>query len=518
VRSIAVAVATLALVQAPHAAADTPPDVRRVSNVVTVQTSAAHNFQPGDTVTIAGVVNPPDPCGDPVAGTSFNGTVAVASAPSTTSFTYAQSGPDGIGQGGTATGPVITRSITTASRSSNAVTINTSSAHGFFPGQTVTIAGVSVSSFNGAFTISSTPTSTTLVYGQTGPSDSGTGGTATVQGFTKSIGSGDTTGPAAPGALSATSVDSTVGGIAYDSDGSFGVEWGASSDGGSGVGIYCAQRSTSASGPFELLAFVTHPATSVAQSGLAEGSYFYRVRTRDNVGNLSSFTGPFQVVVDFPGPQTVSASRTGDGSGTVTSSPAGIECGAACSAAFDYGTVVRLTATAAGGSSFTGWSGACTGTGTCEVTMTEARDVRAAFAVVPSGNPLTPDPPPGTTPLPDTVAPRVTLPRRRLRATRRGYIRLPIVCPSTEPEPCKGAVKLRHPRSAASAALTRTVARASFTISPGATRRVRMRLTRFARRAIARNGRIRVSAIVVVTDEAGNTRRIRVPLKILRAT
>jgi hypothetical protein len=506
VRSIAVLVATLALVEAPQAAADTPPDVQRVANVVTVQTSAAHNFQPGDTVTIAGVANPPDPCGNAVAGTSFNGTVTVASVPSTTSFTYTQSGPDEIGQGGTATGPVITKAITSAARSSNAVTISTNSAHGFSTGQTVTIAGVDVSSFNGTFTISSTPTSTSFTYAQTAAPDTGTGGTATVQGSTKSIGSGDTTGPADPGALSVTSADSTAGGIAYDSNGSFGIQWGASSDGASGVGIYCVERSASASGPFAFLAFVTHPASSVAQSGLSEGSYFYRVRARDNVGNLSSFTGPFQVVVDFPDPQTLSVSRTGDGSGTVTSSPAGIDCGAACSAAFGYGTVVTLTPTATSGSRFTGWSGACSGTGTCEVTMTQARDVSATFALVTSENPLTPIAPgPGITPVPDTVAPRVTLPLRRLRATRTGYIRLPIVCPKTEPKPCKGTVELR------------SVAKASFTISPGASKRVLMRLTPFARRAIARSGRIRVSAIVVVTDEARNTRRISVPLEIRRA-
>ena len=61
--------------------------------------------------------------------------------------------------------------------------------------------------------------------------------------------------------------------------------------------------------------------------------------------------------------------RAGNGTGTVTSSPAGINCGATCNASFLQGTVVTLTATPAAGSLFAGWSGACTGTGSCQFTM-----------------------------------------------------------------------------------------------------------------------------------------------------
>ena len=57
------------------------------------------------------------------------------------------------------------------------------------------------------------------------------------------------------------------------------------------------------------------------------------------------------------------------------SAPAGIICGATCSASYASGTAVTLTATPATGSTFAGWSGGgCTGTGTCTVTVTAADD------------------------------------------------------------------------------------------------------------------------------------------------
>jgi hypothetical protein len=71
--------------------------------------------------------------------------------------------------------------------------------------------------------------------------------------------------------------------------------------------------------------------------------------------------------------------RAGRGAGAVTSAPAGIACGAACSAAFDAGATVTLTAAPDADSVFGGWSGPCTGTGPCTVTMDAARSVTATF-------------------------------------------------------------------------------------------------------------------------------------------
>ena len=76
-------------------------------------------------------------------------------------------------------------------------------------------------------------------------------------------------------------------------------------------------------------------------------------------------------------PFVLSVAKAGDGTGVVTSTPAGISCGATCSASFDSGTSVSLSAAPDPGSVFSGWSGACSGTGACAVTS--AQSVTATF-------------------------------------------------------------------------------------------------------------------------------------------
>ena len=91
------------------------------------------------------------------------------------------------------------------------------------------------------------------------------------------------------------------------------------------------------------------------------------------------------VLVRAPGTHTLSVSKAGTGSGTVVSSPAGISCGSTCSAGFAEGTTVTLQAAPTAGSVFTGWSGACAGTGGCAVTMSADQSLTASFAA-PSGS------------------------------------------------------------------------------------------------------------------------------------
>ena len=69
------------------------------------------------------------------------------------------------------------------------------------------------------------------------------------------------------------------------------------------------------------------------------------------------------------------------GLGKVTSAPAGIDCSGACMNNFASGTTLTLTATPTSVSVFSGWGGACSGTGTCIVTMDSAKAVTASFAL-----------------------------------------------------------------------------------------------------------------------------------------
>ena len=69
--------------------------------------------------------------------------------------------------------------------------------------------------------------------------------------------------------------------------------------------------------------------------------------------------------------------------GTITSNPSGIDCGNTCSASFNSGTSVTLTATPNSGYTFSGWSGACTGAGSCVVTMNSNQSVGASFTPIP---------------------------------------------------------------------------------------------------------------------------------------
>jgi hypothetical protein len=76
----------------------------------------------------------------------------------------------------------------------------------------------------------------------------------------------------------------------------------------------------------------------------------------------------------------LTVNKSGSGSGTVTSSPTGINCGSTCSAAFDTNTTVTLSAVASSGSTFSGWSGGgCSGSGNCVVMVNAAISVTATF-------------------------------------------------------------------------------------------------------------------------------------------
>ena len=83
--------------------------------------------------------------------------------------------------------------------------------------------------------------------------------------------------------------------------------------------------------------------------------------------------------------QPLTVSIVGDGSGTISSNPIGISCSrGTCSDTFSQESSVTLTAAPSGGSTFSGWSGACSGIGACVVApSTSSTSVSATFASSP---------------------------------------------------------------------------------------------------------------------------------------
>ena len=115
------------------------------------------------------------------------------------------------------------------------------------------------------------------------------------------------------------------------------------------------------------------------------GSFAFNVAVADTA-NVSVNKAFVLNVVDpnNPNPQSyiLSVTKQGNGSGSVSGN--GIACGQACTVDLPVNTAVSLSAVADTGSVFAGWSGACSGTGACNVTMNSAKIVTASFAVAPS--------------------------------------------------------------------------------------------------------------------------------------
>lgn len=110
--------------------------------------------------------------------------------------------------------------------------------------------------------------------------------------------------------------------------------------------------------------------------GVSAGSYKVRVASSNT---QYAESGTFSITTTGTGPYTLTVTKEGTGSGTVTINPGGINCASAapCTATFVNGTVATLTATAASDSTFAGWSGDCSSTGT--VTMNSNKTCTATF-------------------------------------------------------------------------------------------------------------------------------------------
>ncbi len=109
----------------------------------------------------------------------------------------------------------------------------------------------------------------------------------------------------------------------------------------------------------------------------AGGDFPFTVAVVDSNGSYAS-QGYSLHVAGLPAPQVdLTVERQGSGSGTVSGN--GIACPGTCTAHIDAGTAISLSATPAAGSTFSGWSGPCSGTGTCDFALTSASTVVATF-------------------------------------------------------------------------------------------------------------------------------------------
>lgn len=124
--------------------------------------------------------------------------------------------------------------------------------------------------------------------------------------------------------------------------------------------------------------------SSAAASGMvaptATTTYTVAGINSGGAGNTASAT-----VTVTPASYLLTVARSGAGSGTISGNPSGIDCGATCSVSYSASSnaTVRLSASAAAGSVFAGWSGDCQGTSTCVVAMNATRNVTATFKLVP---------------------------------------------------------------------------------------------------------------------------------------
>jgi subtilisin family serine protease len=141
------------------------------------------------------------------------------------------------------------------------------------------------------------------------------------------------------------------------------------------------ERKTGA-GTFAQIATPAANVLASSDTGLSPSTtYVYRIRACNAVGcspysNEATATTPGVAVA-------LSVTVRGSAAGSVTSNPAGVSCGATCSASFTNGTVVTLTVTPGTRARFKGWSGACSGAATtCTVTMSDARSVTAILSMI----------------------------------------------------------------------------------------------------------------------------------------
>jgi hypothetical protein len=221
--------------------------------------------------------------------------------------------------------------------------------------------------------------------------------------------------------------------------------------------------------------------------------------TSPTAGNVYVGSGELDAVVYEFGPSPLfplSVTKAGTGSGTVTSSPAGINCASICNAKFEEGKVVSLSASPASGSAFGGWSGACTGTGACEVAMSEAKAVTATFNAQGNGDGGgTTSPPPASCATNTSLCPPSTATAASKAQVKAGKAVLLISCPG--PGACQGTLtltaKITTGKGKQKKTKAKTIGSASFSLKGGESTTVSLKLSGAAKSALARAGKLKAT-------------------------
>ncbi len=129
--------------------------------------------------------------------------------------------------------------------------------------------------------------------------------------------------------------------------------------------------------------------TEVSLTAVADNGYMFESWSGACVGNGScdvlmsasrTVTANFEEIVVI-NDYAVSVSVVG--SGSITSTPSGLNCDSNCEQVYTEGTQIELVATPDSGFVFDGWSGACSGTGNCSFTVTDTTSVTANFSEEP---------------------------------------------------------------------------------------------------------------------------------------
>jgi hypothetical protein len=159
----------------------------------------------------------------------------------------------------------------------------------------------------------------------------------------------------------------------------------------------------------------------------------------------------------------------GPGAGVVKSKGAGIECTASCSLSIAAGTKITLGVESRPGSAFSGWSGACTGTGSCKVLLSEAQGVTATFAKAP------------------TPTPGVAIVSGKAKV-KGGKAFVGVRC--NGPSSCRGSLKLlaklKGKKSVA-------IGSATFSLAPGLSTTLKIKLSAKAKQLLKKAGQLRAT-------------------------